>query len=261
MASKEGIAAESAERSGGIQVISRAGQILRTLTDARRGLSLAEIAQVVDLPRSTVHRIVSALEAEGLVAMAGPTGGYRLGPEFLRMANTQRGELRTEVRPWLESLSAEVNETVDLSVLIADQVSFIDQVASWHLLRAESAVGATWPAYCSANGKAMLAQLDDADLRKLLPPRLRAFTPHTVTRRSALLEELADVRLRGYALAREEHTIGISAIGAPIGRGVGVVAALSIPVPTQRFVGREQELAAALLDTCAAIDRHLSGLV
>lgn len=242
---------------GGIQVITRAGQILRALAGERYGLSLSEVAQRVGLPRSTVHRIVTSLESEGLVAAASPQGRYRLGPELIRLANRQHGELRMEVRPMLDQLAVRVNETVDLAVLLRDQVSFVDQITAPHRLGAVSAVGASFPAHSTANGKALLSTLSDATIAKLVPRRLEALTPRTITDRGALLDELARAREQGYALDREEHTTGISAIGATVRDAFGTVAAVSIPVPTQRFEGREEDLVDALLSTCARISRHL----
>jgi len=115
-------------KRGGIQVIMRAAGILRTLNGEHLGLTPSEVARRVDLSRSTVHRILVALEGEGLVAVASAPGRYRLGPELTRLAASERGELRFAVRPFLEQLSVEVNETVDLAVLIQDRVSFVDQV-------------------------------------------------------------------------------------------------------------------------------------
>ena len=237
--------------AGGIQVIARAGQILRTLAATRDGLSLSEVAQRVQLPKSTVHRIIAALEHEGLVAAVPPNGGYKLGPEVLRLASGEDAELRTEVRPLLRRLSGEINETVDLSVLIHDHVSFIDQVAAPHRLRAVSAVGASFPAHCTANGKALLAAHHDEMLRKLLPAKLEAATPNTITDREVLLEELDIVRRLGYAEDREELTLGISAVGAVISDGSGPVAAVSVPVPTPRFTGNESSLAGSLVSAVA----------
>lgn len=236
---------------GGIQVIARAGHILRTLGTERQGLSLSELAQRVELPRSTVHRILSALESEGLAAAASPSGRYKLGPELVRLAAGQHGELRAEVRPLLRRLSGEVNETVDLSVLMHDHVSFIDQVAAPHRLRAVSAVGGSFPAHCTANGKALLATHRDDVLRKLLPGRLTEATPNTITDRERLIEDLHAVRHDGYAIDREEHTLGICAVGAVVNDAFGPVAAVSVPVPTQRFTGNEESLAEALLAAVA----------
>jgi DNA-binding IclR family transcriptional regulator len=249
--------AEAAVAPTGVQVISRAGQILRALADEREGLSLVALSARVGLPRSTVHRLVTALEAEGLATGTSSNGRYRLGSEFMRMASDHHGELRHEARPLLERLSRDVDETVDLAILICDQVSFIDQIAAPHRLRAVSAVGNSFPAHCTANGKALLAAQTDAQLAKLLDAHLESLTPSTITTRRELLEDLARVRRDGYALDHEEHALGISAIGAPVHGRFGVVAAISIPVPTQRFVGNETLLERALIATCAEISRAL----
>jgi DNA-binding IclR family transcriptional regulator len=233
--------------SSGIQVIARAGQILRALDAQRGGLSLSELAESVGLARSTAHRIIAALEAEGLVASAWPNGHYSLGPELVRLSRGHHGELRTELRPLLRQLSAEVDENVALSILLRDRVCFIDQVAVPHPLSAISVVGGSFPAHGTANGKALLATFRDDVLRRLLPARLDAETANTITEREVLIEQLEAVRRDGYATAYEEQTLGISAVGAVVDDEFGPAAAVSIPVPTQRFAGNEQSLADALL--------------
>src|SRR3954449_10667858 len=82
--------------NGGVQVIARAAQILRALDGEPHGLSLSQLSERLDLPRSTVHRVVSALSAEGLLASASPNGRVRLGPELARLALASRRELRLE---------------------------------------------------------------------------------------------------------------------------------------------------------------------
>lgn len=238
-------------------MISRAGQVLRALAGEPQGLSLSEVAKRVELPRSTVHRIVTALETEGLAASASPNGRYRLGSEITRLANGQHIDLKEKVRPHLERLSAEVNETVDLAVMTRDRVSFVDQIASPQRLRAVSAIGAAFPAYCTANGKALLAELPDQRVIKLLPSRLPPMTPNTITARAELLEELAEIRASGIAFDREEHHEGISAVGAVVRDPAGAMAAVSIPVPTQRFPGSEERLAAALRRSVEEMTEHL----
>lgn len=251
--------AKRSDAGNGIQVISRSGRILRALAGERSGLSLSDVAERLGLPRSTVHRIMTALEAEGLTAAASPNGRYRLGPEILRLAAGQHAELRHLLRPLLEQLSAQVNETVDLAVLIRDHVSFIDQVAAPQRLRAVSAIGASFPAHCTANGKALLAELSHEALVRLLPDELPRLTETTIVDRDALLDELATVREAGLAFDREEHHEGISAVGAVVRDGSGAVAAVSIPVPTQRFRGTEQDLALALRSSCSRMSALLTG--
>jgi DNA-binding IclR family transcriptional regulator len=128
-----------------VQVIARAATILRALEDENTGLSLGQIAQRVSLARSTVQRIVSALETEKLVIAATPNGRVRLGPAILRLASSVRSDFLAMARPFLERLSQELEETVDLATVKKDQLIFIDQVIGSQRLRTVSAVGESFP--------------------------------------------------------------------------------------------------------------------
>src|SRR6266700_2506011 len=192
-----------------VQVIARAAAILRALEHERHGLSLGEIAQRANLARSTVQRIVAALETEKLVIAATPNGRVRLGPTILRLAASVRSDFIRLARPFLERLSEELHETVDLSTVKKDHLVFIDQVIGSQRLRAVSAVGDTFPLYCTANGKAYLAQLADSAIEALIGARYDARTPSTLTTIDRLLGDLATVRASEVAFDREEHSIGI----------------------------------------------------
>jgi DNA-binding IclR family transcriptional regulator len=241
----------------GIQVIARAADILRVLRSAPEGLSQAEVAERVGLARSTIHRLLNALEDEGLVECGGRR--YRLGPEIGRMADTARRGQLSSLRPMLEELSQEVNETVDLSVLDGSRATFVDQVVAPHRLRAVSAVGESFPLHCSANGKAFLAAMSPPDLARALSGNLAKLTAHTITEPAALQEELARIRAEGIAYDREEHTEGICAVGTTIRGLTGVAVAVSVPLPAQRFYGREPLLRDALLTWAQRVERELGG--
>src|SRR5690348_7742931 len=207
-----------------VQVIARAATILRALEEENAGLSLGQIAQRVNLARSTVQRIVAALETEKLVIAATPNGRVRLGPTILRLAASVRSDFVTLARPFLERLSEELHETVDLSTVKKDHLVFIDQVIGSHRLRTVSAVGETFPLHCTANGKAYLAQLSDAAIEKLIGREYETRTANTLVTLERLLKELAAVRRTGVAFDREEHTLGICAAGVslrdPLGNAV-----------------------------------------
>ncbi|MEN3308224.1 MAG: hypothetical protein V7603_4426 [Micromonosporaceae bacterium] len=241
----------------GIQVIARAAEILRLLQAIPAGLSQTEIADRLGLPRSTIHRILGALEAEGLVAAGMPRNRYRLGPEVARMADGARHSLVAQVHPYLEELSREVSETVDLSVLDGDQVTFIDQVVAPHRLRAVSVIGASFPLYCTANGKAVLAMMPPAIIARLLPAALPPLTGRTITILADLQENLDEVRRAGVAFDIEEHTDGICAVGAALHGVPGAPTAVSVPLPVGRFSDRQQHIAAALRRTVARIETRL----
>ena len=243
--------------TNGVQVIARAAQILRALDGEPHGLSLSQLSERLDLPRSTVHRVVSALSTEGLLASASPNGRVRLGPEIARLALASRRELRLELRPHLQRLFDRLNETVDCAVLDGDHLRFTDQIAAPHRLRAVSAVGASFPLHCTANGKALLAELSPDEAARVLPTRLRRFTPATITSRAVLTAEIDEIRKTKVAFDREEHTTGISAAGIAVRDPFGVLAAISVPMPTQRFEGREAEIAEALREARRDILRGL----
>jgi DNA-binding IclR family transcriptional regulator len=143
-------------------------------------------------------------------------------------------------------------------VLEREHVLFVDQVGAPHRLRAVSALGSTFPAYCTANGKALLAELSNDHVEMLLPKKLKRLTPNTTTQRDRLLLELDEVRSTGVAYDREEHTIGICAVGTVVRDPHQQLAAITVPLPAQRFYGNEERLVAALLKTARQIERSLA---
>ncbi|MEH7097875.1 IclR family transcriptional regulator [Neobacillus vireti] len=243
-------------KAANVQVISRAAKILRTLRAYPKGLSLSQIAKEVGMARSTVQRIVTTLEQERFIAPASVNGGFRLGPEIAMLACAVHSDLREEIRPFLIELSNHINETVDLSVLDNGKVLFVDQIIAPHPLQATSQPGASFPLHCTANGKAILASLPSAKVENLLPEHLQQYTEHTITSRTELLKELEQVRMKGVSFAREEHILGICAVGATVVDRMGNISAVSIPLPSTRFYGHEERLAAALIHTCQVISRH-----
>jgi DNA-binding IclR family transcriptional regulator len=241
-----------------VQVIARAATILRALEDENAGLSLGQIAQRVNLARSTVQRIVAALETEKLVIAATPNGRVRLGPTILRLAASVRSDFIALARPFLEKLSEELHETVDLSTVKKDHLVFIDQVIGGQRLRTVSAVGETFPLHCTANGKAYLAQLSDAAIEALIGRSYEARTPKSLTKIDGLLVDLKTARRTGVAFDREEHTLGIYAAGVALHDPLGNVVAISVPVPTHRFVNRQALIAEKLLATKMALEKHMN---
>lgn len=240
----------SAER-GRIQVIERAAAIMRTLQKSSGGLSLGEIGKAVELPRSTVQRIVDALAKEGLVIASSSVSGVRLGPALIPLGAATRYPLTELARPMLESLAARTGESVDLSIANQARMVFLDQIASTHRLSAVSAVGVSFPLHCSANGKAALALMSSDELartKKLLT--LSRFTKNTVISWDALEKELDEIRRTGLAYDREEQSAGICAIAKGFCLPTGELAAISIPVPSVRFGASEAMLAEAIESEC-----------
>lgn len=238
----------------GIQVIARAAAILRALKAAQTGLSLGQIAETIDLPRSTVQRIVGALQAERLVITDSKGRGIRLGPEIAALAEGTRYNVVELCRLHLTELAQATGETADLSVLRGIGMIFLDQVPGSHRLRTVSSVGEVFPLTTTANGQSCLS---------LLPPDTAAqFVRDEWDRRGIagdmgrFMARLQAVRDTGLAYDLDQHSPGISAIGFAFKTPTGDLHAISVPVPTSRFEEVQPRVEAALRNTA----KHLAKL-
>jgi DNA-binding IclR family transcriptional regulator len=163
------------EPASGVQVIARAAQLLRALEREPQGLSLAQLAERVRLPRSTVHRIVTALAAEGLLASVSSTGRVRIGPEFARLAAAWPTEFWRPVEPFMQQLHDQLGETIDCGMLDGTRVRVIHVIPSTlHTLRAIAEVGQAFPLYCRRLGGGLHPVAGSAVLRPRTGPCSRA---------------------------------------------------------------------------------------
>jgi DNA-binding IclR family transcriptional regulator len=232
--------------SRGVQVIARAASILRVLEERPEGLTLAEIARKVDLARSTVQRIITALAAEDFVIEAQPGRGTRIGPGLARIAASLASNLTELLHAQLVALSEEFGETVDLSILSGGSAVFIDQIPGRQRLVALSAVGQRFPLHCTANGKAMLACYPHKQAAAFVDKSVELHANHPLADRAKLLREIETARRKHLAFDLGEHDPGIGAIGVAVFDSFGCPVAVSIPVPWSRFADRRKDLAKAL---------------
>jgi DNA-binding IclR family transcriptional regulator len=232
---------------GGIQVIARAAAVLRVLERRPEGLSLGQIAKAAGLPRSTVQRIVAALAMENFVTTAGPNAGVRIGAGLVGIAAVGGSSTAALLRPHLRALGEEVGETVDLAVLSGGSTVFIDQVPGRQRLVAVSAVGERFPLHCTANGKAVLACMAEADALELIGKSIAEHPDHPLADRPTLLRDIDKARQTHLAFDFEEHREGITAVGTALLDWFGRPIAISVPTPSLRFASRQDEIIARLL--------------
>ncbi len=257
----DGTSAGSTAVTGtGVQSVDRALGILEVL--ARTGESgVTEIAAQLGVHKSTAFRLVATLEAHRLVEQTAERGRYRLGVGILRLAGatSARLDLVQEARPLCRQLAADTGETVNLAVLSESSALYLDQVAGSSALQPHNWVGQHVPLHATSNGKVLLSELDEGALDDVLGA-MPTFTPHTITRRRRMREELQTVRDQGYALAVDELEVGLTAVAAPVRNAHGdVVASMSVSGPTFRLGAERLDPVTALVVAASAEVSHRLG--
>jgi DNA-binding IclR family transcriptional regulator len=204
--------------------------------------TLAELAASIGVPRPTMHRWLSSLEAAGFLQRTLDGRRFEFAPRSSRLAfsilgNRPGGTLRHEI---LQRVVQEVGEACNLTVLDGTQVTYLDRVEAEWLLRISFQQGSKVPAYCSASGKLFLALMRPAKrdlLLRLMP--LERLTENTITKKTELLKELTEIRRHKYALDREEFLSGLVCLAVPIfqqkAQSRTCVAALAIQAPVTRM--------------------------
>ena len=228
----------------GTQAVDRALGLLTQVMAAPSALTFGEMQASSGLAKSTLSRLLSSLEAAGLIHRT-PGGLIRPGAALTRFAHVHQPneELLEFAEPAMQALSDSTGETINLAVLLGPEVEQIAQIdCTFHV------GGINWgnsrvPLHCSALGKAFLAYGAE-----LPAGRLARLTPRSVTNRNELEQQLTVIRERGWALADSELEIGLIAIAAPIFRESGdMIGALSISGPTMRMTREVTEQFAQLL--------------
>jgi len=245
-----------------IQAIERAVAILNTFSAEEPEFGVTEIAERLELHKSTVHRFLVNLEAAGLVERNRHTSRYRLGIRIFELGGLvlQQMNLWDEALPLLEGLVRDSGETGHLAVLDGGEAVYIEKVEARRALRIPSAIGRGYPAHATSLGKVLLAQIDPAASDALISERgLDRCTPNTITDPALLREELARVRAQGYAVDDEEYEEGLRCIGAPIVGHTGqVVAAMGIGGPVTRVTPtRIDELAELVMTAAGSLSRRM----
>jgi len=243
------------DESGGKQVIARAAAVLRTLENRTGGRTHAQIACDTGLPRTTVQRMVQALEAQQLVSST--PDGVRLGPALARLAASAHTDVIALARPHMEAAGRYTGETIYLGVARGENAILVEQVPSEQSLRIVFRVGAALPLYCTAHGKALLAQMSDEEIARCLSGPFESRTPHTPTSIAEVMAQVEAVRISGVAEAHEEHTEGGCGMGAAIRTGTADRYALSIIAPIHRFRRNHDALRATLLRCVSSIEASL----
>ncbi|MFK8034075.1 MAG: IclR family transcriptional regulator [Hyphomicrobiales bacterium] len=238
------------QRSG-IQVIARAAAILRLLKSNPDGLRLSEIAPLVQLARSTVQRIIAALQAEHFVIADASGRRFRLGPEIGALAAATQYNVVEQCRDLITELSQKTGETSDLSVMRGSKMIFLDQVPGSHRLRTVSSIGEAFPLTTTANGKACLARLPIDQVKPIV--QLEWENRQIDGDIDAFVRGLNEIKATGLAYDIGDHSEGISAIGISFVDLTGDLLSISVPVPSSRFESTREIVETSIRETARQV--------
>ncbi|MFF4717189.1 IclR family transcriptional regulator [Streptomyces eurythermus] len=223
--------------AGAVQSVDRAVSVLEIL--ARHGeAGVTEIAEELDVHKSTAFRLLGVLENRGLVAQAKDRGKYCLGAGVLRLAGAAavRLDISQEGVPVCREVADELGETVNIAVLDDDAAVNIMQARGTAAVTAQNWLGRRTPLHATSSGKVLLAHLPPTLREGLLARPLTRFTDRTVTGAAMLRAELEAVVRQGYGVTVEELELGLAAVAAPVRAHDGeVIAAISVSGPVYRL--------------------------
>jgi DNA-binding IclR family transcriptional regulator len=224
---------------------------------------IRELSFKTGFPPSTIHRIVATLVKKHYFQQDPVTKKYSLSSRFLELGSMvqQQTHLTSIARPHLERLMAETRESINLAVQDGDSAVYLDIVQSkYSMLQLFTRPGARVPLYATGVGKMFLSQMNHSDLEAYLKKvELVPFTRNTMTRKDRIIEELAQIRRRGFAVDNEEMEEGVRCVAAAIFDHNGQSAAtISITGAAMRVTPDRVEHFGELIKSCAsAISREL----
>lgn len=222
-----------------IQSVVHALDLLEAFNGENDEMGVTELSKKLGLHKNNVFRLLATLEMRGYIEQDKQSGNYKLGVKVLELGQQfvkHLGLLR-QAHPVMRDLLAKCNENIYISVLRGSNCVYIDGVEGNQVVKVTSRIGHRLPVYATASGKVLIAWESEEEVLKLLPnEELKKYTPNTISTRTALLEQLKEVREKKYAVDLEELDLGVRCIASPIKDYTRrIVGAISISAPSIRM--------------------------
>jgi DNA-binding IclR family transcriptional regulator len=232
--------------------------LLETIGAAPNGATFTELHTGLGIPKSSLYALLEVLTARNYIESDPVSRRYVPGVRLWEtgIAYHRHHGILKHAHAIMETIVHRVNETVQFAKLAGGDNVYLAKVDSTHALRLQSDVGARLSAHATGIGKALLAELDEREVRRRFPgERLQVYTRNTIANVSDLLDELSVVRERGFAIDNEEYTTGVFCLAVPVFDGAGIAShALSVSVPTLRASrGGLAQMLAAIAEGSAQI--------
>jgi DNA-binding IclR family transcriptional regulator len=221
-----------------IQSLDRGLTILEFVAHAKQPTSLGEFAALLNIDRSSAFRLAQTLRRRGFLSCPPGRKDYVLGSSMWTLSRQYdwSNMLVKVAHPELHLLATQINETAHLAIREGKNAFFIDSVHPLRVIAVAGQTGEMVPLYCTAHGKALLADADKQELQTLfgLGP-LQLHTKTTITSLAALVKECVSIRNRGYATDESEYAEEMCCIAAPVRFGKDIVASIGISAPSSRL--------------------------
>lgn len=242
--------------------VQRAVDILNLFNSQTPQLGITEIAQALNLHKSTASGLITTLEANGYLDQDSATRKYQLGLKLVERSSLvlNQIEVRKVALPLLEQLRDKCGESVNLAIRDGVDVVYVERVRSLRSLGTREEIGKRASIHCTALGKAMTAWLPPGELKQLVSRcDLYPLTQNTITDREQLILELERTRERGFAIDDEEIEMGVRCVASPIFNHVGrPFAGVSVSAPVTRMpIDGVSAVAEIVLDTAKSISTRL----
>jgi IclR family KDG regulon transcriptional repressor len=225
-------------KPGRLSSVTTALRLLKAFSEKDDEIGISTLSKRLGIAKSTVHRLAVTLVSEGMLEQDPESGKYRLGIALFGLGALVRRRMNvsTQARPYLFALREKTNETVHLAILDGSEIMYVYNLESSQAIRMRSDLGVRKPAYCTAEGQAILAFQPAETVERIIREGLLPRTPQTITDPTRLMRTLDTIRQRGCAIEDEESEIGMRCIAAPIRNDAGeVVAAVAVAGPASRL--------------------------
>lgn len=253
------------DKAMAVKSADRTLSVLEYLAESREPRTLAELANALGIPKSSLHGLLRNLHARGWLSTDGADSGlrYRIGPQALTVGASylRSDDIVQRSSPALDKLSLQLGETLHLGVLEGMEVMYLAKRDARHNLRLVSGIGVRLPAYATALGKVLLSELAPDQLAQWLSLPRRYLTPKTLVNERLLRADLAVTRKRGYAVDDEESTEGVRCFAVPLGHREPYSHALSCSVPIARLDPALEDLVVTSLKAAAVAIPQPEGIV
>jgi DNA-binding IclR family transcriptional regulator len=242
-----------------VRSVDRAIDALEAMARSPVPLTLAQLAETLEAPKSTTLNIARTLVRRRMLDFDGSSKTYRMGYLLAGLASAmpQGGDLRSLGKPYLERLALDTREVVYLGVLEGDEIVFIEKIESSQPIRYIARVGTRRPLHCTAGGKMCLAMQPDTYIQRYIAQvGLEKYTAHTITTPAALRRNLQEIRRRGYAVSNGEFLEDLTGLSVPIlhpGQAAAGRCALVVAGPSFRVRKRARSILELMKKTAAGV--------